>query len=102
MEPKNDDSLTKTQEWRSFLFLSVVMAPVLAVIIVAGWGFLVWMFQLVAGKLVVTLEAEAACTWAPGRAVMTAITSCACCGKACTTRLAMWMWSRGWLASMAC
>ena len=48
MEPKND-SLTKTQEWRSFLFLSVVMAPVLAVIIVAGWGFLVWMFQLVAG-----------------------------------------------------
>ena len=48
MEPKNE-SLTKTQEWRSFLFLSVVMAPVLAVIIVAGWGFLVWMFQLVAG-----------------------------------------------------
>ena len=48
MEPKND-SLTKTQEWRSFLFLSVVMAPVLAGIIVAGWGFLVWMFQLVAG-----------------------------------------------------
>jgi len=48
VEPKNE-SLTKTQEWRSFLFLSVVMAPVLAVIIVAGWGFLVWMFQLVAG-----------------------------------------------------
>jgi nitrate reductase NapE len=25
------------------------MAPVLAVIIVAGYGFLVWMFQLIAG-----------------------------------------------------
>ena len=49
MESKNDDSLTKTQEWRSFLFLSVVMAPLLAVIIVAGYGFLVWMYQLFAG-----------------------------------------------------
>ena len=48
VETKNR-SLSKTQEWRSFLFLSVVMAPVLAVIIVAGWGFLVWMFQLFAG-----------------------------------------------------
>ena len=40
---------TKAQELRSFLFLSVVMAPVLAGIIVAGYGFLVWMYQLIAG-----------------------------------------------------
>jgi nitrate reductase NapE len=40
---------TKKQELRSFLFLSVVTAPVLAVIIVAGWGFLVWMYQILAG-----------------------------------------------------
>ena len=39
-------SFTKGQELRSFLFLSVVMAPVLAGIIVAGYGFLVWMYQL--------------------------------------------------------
>ena len=45
----SNDSYTKAQELRSFLFLSVVMAPVLAGIIVAGWGFLVWMYQLVAG-----------------------------------------------------
>jgi periplasmic nitrate reductase NapE len=37
---------TKAQELRSFLFLSVVMAPVLAGIIVAGYGFLVWMYQV--------------------------------------------------------
>ena len=42
-------SLTRTDELRSFLFLSVVMAPVIAVIIVAGYGFLVWMYQLLAG-----------------------------------------------------
>ena len=42
-------SFTKAQELRSFLFLAVVMAPVLAVIIVSGYGFAVWMFQLIAG-----------------------------------------------------
>lgn len=39
----------KTQERRSLIFLSVVMAPVLAVGIVAGYGFLVWIFQMFAG-----------------------------------------------------
>lgn len=40
---------TRKQELRAFVLLSVVMAPVLAVLIVSGYGFLVWMFQLVAG-----------------------------------------------------
>lgn len=40
---------TKKEELRAFLLLSVVMAPVLAVLIVSGYGFLVWMYQLVAG-----------------------------------------------------
>lgn len=40
---------TKQEEWRSFLFFTVVMAPVLAVMVVGGYGFLVWMYQLVAG-----------------------------------------------------
>jgi periplasmic nitrate reductase NapE len=44
-----NEAVTKKQELRSFLFLSVVMAPLLAVGIVAGWGFLVWMYQVFAG-----------------------------------------------------
>jgi periplasmic nitrate reductase NapE len=40
---------TKAQELRAFLLLSVILAPVLAFAVVAGYGFLVWMFQLVAG-----------------------------------------------------
>lgn len=40
---------TKGQELRAFLFLSVVLAPVLAVAVVSGYGFLIWMYQLVAG-----------------------------------------------------
>jgi len=42
-------SYTKAQELRSFLFLSVVMAPIVAVVLVSGYGFIVWMYQLVAG-----------------------------------------------------
>ena len=40
---------TRQEELRSFLFFTVVMAPVLAVIVIGGYGFLVWMYQLVAG-----------------------------------------------------
>lgn len=48
-----DDSAPSTQqeEWRTFLFLAVVTAPVLAVMVVGGYGFLVWMFQLLSGRL---------------------------------------------------
>ena len=40
---------TKDQELRSFLFLTVVMAPALTGMIIVGYGFLVWMFQVIAG-----------------------------------------------------
>jgi periplasmic nitrate reductase NapE len=43
------EAFTKGQELRSFLFLSIVMAPVLAVTFVSGYGFIVWMYQLIAG-----------------------------------------------------
>jgi nitrate reductase NapE len=42
---------TKQEEWRTFLFLAVVTAPVLAVMVVGGYGFLVWMYQLLSGQL---------------------------------------------------
>ena len=47
-EPQSD-SLRKTEEFRTWFFLTVVMAPLLAVLTVAGFGFIVWMYQLVAG-----------------------------------------------------
>ena len=40
---------TKSQELRGFLLLTAVLAPALAGVIVTGYGFLVWMYQLVAG-----------------------------------------------------
>jgi len=48
-QPPRSGPFSKAQELRSFLFLSVVMAPVLAVMIVAGYGFIVWIIQMFAG-----------------------------------------------------
>jgi nitrate reductase NapE len=46
---EDGEPVSKAQELRSFLFLSVVMAPILAVIVVGGYGFLVWMVQIMLG-----------------------------------------------------
>lgn len=39
----------KRRELVVFLFLTLVLAPVIAVLVVAGYGFLVWMYQIFAG-----------------------------------------------------
>lgn len=44
-----DAPAQKKRELLSFLFLTVVLAPVLAVIIVGGYGLLVWLYQMLAG-----------------------------------------------------
>ena len=40
---------TKRREFIVFLFLAAILFPVLAVGVVAGWGFIVWMWQLITG-----------------------------------------------------
>lgn len=40
---------TKRRELQLFLFLTVVLFPVLAVGIIAAYGFIVWMWQLLSG-----------------------------------------------------
>ncbi len=45
----DNDKLQKWRELRAFLFLTIVLAPMLSVVIVGGFGFLVWMYQLMAG-----------------------------------------------------
>jgi periplasmic nitrate reductase NapE len=49
--PVQDESpkLRKTEEFRTFIFLTVIMAPVLAVMTVGGYGFIVWVYQMIAG-----------------------------------------------------
>ena len=44
-----DQELRKTEEWRTWVFLTVVFAPVLAVAIVGSFGLAVWIWQLFSG-----------------------------------------------------
>ncbi|QNP48793.1 periplasmic nitrate reductase, NapE protein [Diaphorobacter aerolatus] len=37
---------TKSEERRSFAFLTIVMAPVLSGLLIAAYGFLVWFYQM--------------------------------------------------------
>ncbi len=48
MESMEDDS-TLREERITFIALVVFLAPILAVIIVGGYGFIVWMSQLLFG-----------------------------------------------------
>ena len=40
---------TRRQELLAFLFLTVVLAPAVTLAVVGGYGFVVWMYQLIAG-----------------------------------------------------
>lgn len=40
---------TRAEELRSFAFLSVVMAPVLAGVVIAVYGFAIWTYQMFIG-----------------------------------------------------
>ncbi|MGR3362748.1 MAG: periplasmic nitrate reductase, NapE protein [Maritimibacter harenae] len=42
-------SASKGQETVAFLFLALVLFPILAVVFVGGFGFVVWMQQLLLG-----------------------------------------------------
>jgi nitrate reductase NapE len=39
----------KHSEFKAFLFLTVVMAPVLAGIVIGSYGLAVWIYQMFAG-----------------------------------------------------
>lgn len=40
---------TRRQEIAMFLLLAVVIWPILSIAVVGGYGFCVWMYQLIAG-----------------------------------------------------
>lgn len=39
----------KSRELYSFLFLTVFLAPAMSVAVVGGYGFAIWIYQLIAG-----------------------------------------------------
>jgi nitrate reductase NapE len=48
---ENSKLPTKAQEMRAFFVITVIAAPILAIATVGGYGFFIWMYQLVTGTL---------------------------------------------------
>lgn len=46
---KSDKASAKSRELSAFLFLTVFLAPAVSVAVVGGYGFAIWMYQLIAG-----------------------------------------------------
>lgn len=46
---ETDPSKEKQQELRLFLFITVVLFPLLSVILVGGYGLLIWISQMIFG-----------------------------------------------------
>ena len=49
MNDSTDTSQQKKDEKTSFIFLTVFLAPILAVMIVGGFGFTIWISQIIMG-----------------------------------------------------
>lgn len=49
MEHTDETEVSRVDERNVFIFLAVFLAPILAVAIVGGYGFLIWMSQLIYG-----------------------------------------------------
>lgn len=47
--PETQSATSRGNEIRVFLLLTVVLAPVLSVLIVSGFGFAIWISQLILG-----------------------------------------------------
>ena len=43
------DESTKKDEKRMFLFITVVLFPILTVMLIGGYGFAVWILQMIYG-----------------------------------------------------
>jgi nitrate reductase NapE len=47
--PKEEHVLTKRGERRVFLFITVFLFPALSIILIGGYGFLIWILQIIFG-----------------------------------------------------
>ncbi len=46
---RTEEKREKKRELGVFLFLAGILFPILAVLVVSGYGFLVWIFQILTG-----------------------------------------------------
>ena len=49
MAASGNETPAKSDELKLFLFLTVVLAPVLSVAVIGGYGLFVWLSQIIGG-----------------------------------------------------
>ncbi len=49
MTDQTETTVSKSEERRTFILLTVFLAPILSVILVGGFGFMIWMSQILLG-----------------------------------------------------
>ena len=47
--PNNEDQHVKAEERNLFLFITVILFPMLSIMLVGGLGFIIWISQLILG-----------------------------------------------------
>lgn len=45
----NEKNVSRGSELKAFLFLTVILAPIVAITLVGGYGFSVWISQMIFG-----------------------------------------------------
>ncbi len=49
-QPEADNSqLSRAEERNLFLFITILLFPILSVVLVGGYGFLIWIMQIIFG-----------------------------------------------------
>ena len=48
-QEQNNPEMEKKREWKLFIFLTVFLFPILATVSVFGYGFMVWMSNILFG-----------------------------------------------------
>ena len=48
-DTENDPYISRKHELRGFLFLTVILAPAMAIALVGSYGFSIWIYQMIAG-----------------------------------------------------
>ena len=44
-----DQNIQKKKELHAFIFLTAILAPLMAIVIVGGYGLLFWLYQIITG-----------------------------------------------------
>ena len=47
--PETTPAVSRSRETRVFLFLTVVLAPMIAVAVVGSYGLMIWLYQMFMG-----------------------------------------------------